>query len=118
MVDVVAQQSTVIGTLGTAVSVGASLLSVALVVITWAVRRQGREAKEARLLRDTNLAALRWHYKISTLAALRGWDTDPQWPDTPRELTAEFLTGAAEQDPAGGIVQLAEAVEKLREGKS
>jgi hypothetical protein len=109
-------QAAGIGTLGTIVSVLSGVVSVVLVGVTWYVRRQGKEAKESRQLKDTNIAALRWHYRVSTLAAVRGWDADPAWPETPRELTLEYLLGQAEQDPASNLVQLAEAAKDLRKG--
>jgi hypothetical protein len=92
-----------------------TVATVLLAVAAWVVRRQSREAREARKLRETNLAALRWHYRVSTLAALRGWDEDPQWPATPREMTADYLADAGE-DPAGPIAQLAEAAKELGGG--
>lgn len=112
----VAQQASGIGALGTVVSALSGVVAVMLVVVTWYVRRQSKEAREARQLKETNLSALRWHYRVSTLAALRGWDTDPAWPATPRELTVEYLLGQAEQDPASNLVQLAEAAQELRKG--
>lgn len=114
----VAQAASSVGTLGAVVSGLAGVLSVVLVVVTWYVRRQGKEAKEARQLKETNIAALRWHYRVSTLAAARGWDADPMWPATPRELTVEYLLGQAEQDPASNLVQLAEAAQEFRKGSA
>jgi hypothetical protein len=102
--------------IGLYVQVGSALLFVLLAVAAWLARQQGREAKERRQIRDTNLAAMRWYYRVSTLAALRGWDTDPAWPVTPKELTAEYLAGATDQDPAGAIAQLAQAAQELGKG--
>lgn len=104
-----------VGAIGAWAAALSTVATVVLAVVAWVVRRQSREAREARKLRETNLAALRWHYRVSTLAALRGWDLDSQWPSTPREMTAEYLADAGE-DPAGPIAQLAEAAKELGGG--
>jgi hypothetical protein len=112
--DALAQAGSVIGPLGTLVSSLSAVLSVILIGITWWVRRQSREAKDARELKATNIAALRWYYQVSVLAATRGWDTDPAWPAIPKEMTPEFLTGRAEQSESSTLTQLAEMAESLR----
>lgn len=114
-----AQQPGTIGAVGTVVSSVTAVLAVVLMAASWVVKRQGREARDARLLRQTNLAALRWYYRVSAVAAVNGWDTHPAWPDTPKELTAEFLAGQAQQqqaDPGSALALLADAAESMRKG--
>lgn len=111
----VAQAAGLIGPLGTLVSAVAGVLAVLLTVVTWWVRRQSAEARDARKLRDTNLAALRWYYRVSAVAAIKGWDTDPAWPKVPKEMTAEYLAEQTQEDPAGPLAQLAEAAKELRQ---
>lgn len=103
-------------TLETLAKAGSGLLMAVLAALAWVVRRQSSAAKAARRTESTNVAAFRWHYRVTGLAALRGWDQDPAWPPTPREMTAEYLAGEAGEDPASPITALAQAAQDLTKG--
>lgn len=107
-----------VGEIGALASGLSAVLLVVLSVVAWVVRRQSKEAKEARRLKETNLAALRWYYKVSALAAIRGWDSDAAWPAIPREMTAEYLLDQAQDDPAGPIAELAQAAQEIRKDQA
>lgn len=72
--------------------------SVIVTVVAFLVRRMSQERRDLRDMQSINVAQARYLYKIEYLAASRGWDTQPGWPDKPKELTPEYLAGKAETD--------------------
>lgn len=95
-------------------SLGSGLLVLVLTSLGWLFRRQSREAREARKVEGTATAGLRLWRQVQQLAAIRGWDQDPHWPSTPKEMTLEYLFDQAEE-PGGHMEKLAETVQKITE---
>lgn len=98
---------TVVGSL---VSIGSTVMFVILSVATLIARRRGREARDLREVRELNLAMARWQYQVEMLAARRGWDADPEWPDKPPELTVDGMSGLAVADDNNEMLEYARAV--------
>jgi hypothetical protein len=71
-------------------------ITVILSVVMYLVGRTSRQNRHLRDVRETSIVQARRLYAIEHLAARRGWDQDPDWPQTPRELTPEYLAGRAE----------------------
>jgi hypothetical protein len=106
-----------VGSLGTYVSAGSILLVMLISALGYIWRRQGKEARHARRTRETNIASLTWHYQVQALAAIRGWNSDPAWPKTPYEMTAEYIAGIAKEDSderAAELAGIAEALGKVK----
>jgi len=97
---------------GTLVSIISTLLFIVLSVAAFLVRRAGKESKETRELREQNVAFWRYKYRVDTLAARRGWDTDSEWPPTPRELTAEYLAERAASADNADVLEFAERLRR------
>jgi hypothetical protein len=100
---------------------GGFALSVAgfiIGVIALRAKRKDREVTELREAQDTNVALFRWRYRVSTLAAQRGWDMDPDWPPLPLEATAEYLRGKAKASDNRELEGLLDLVTKLTKGDS
>jgi hypothetical protein len=98
------------------VSLGSGLLLVVLTAVGWVVRRQGKEAREARKTAATAAAGLRLWRQMETLGAVKGWDQDPLWPKTPQEMTLEYLFDQA-KEPGGYIAQLAKQAQEITKDK-
>jgi hypothetical protein len=99
-----------VGELSGLVASMAGAASVILSAAALIVRRMSKERTDLRDAQTLSVAQARFLFKIELLAARRGWDTDPQWPARPRELTPEYLEGKAEAD---GNPELTKFIELL-----
>lgn len=96
-------------TTGALVSGLSALLFVILALLTFRSRRSSNEARDLRAVRATNVAALRWAYRVQVLAAVRGWELPP----IPKEMTPEYLAGKAEGEGNPELAQLAQLASGL-----
>jgi hypothetical protein len=94
-----------------------AVASFVIGVIGLRAKRKDREVNELREAQDTNVALFRWRYRVSTLAAHRGWDMDPDWPPLPLEATAEYLRGKAKASDNRELEGLLDLVTKLTKGE-
>lgn len=97
-------------------SLGLGLMVPVLTLVLWIVRRQGKEARDARRATASVAAATRWQRQVLTLAAAEGFDQHPLWPAVPKEMTLEYLMDAPE-DPASPLSQLAATLQEMTKGK-
>lgn len=98
-----------VGELSGLVASMAGAASVILSAIALVVRRMSKERSDLREVQTLSIAQARYLFKIELLAAQHGWDTDPQWPDKPKELSPESLERKAE----AGNPELAKLAELL-----
>jgi hypothetical protein len=97
-------------TIGTLISGLAALLFIILALVTFRARRADRKAGNLAAVRETNVAALEWAYKVRSLAAIHG----ANWlPALPKEMTPEYLTGKAEGESNPELAQLADFAAKM-----
>jgi hypothetical protein len=92
------------------------IASFVIGVIALRAKRKDRQVVELREAQDTSVALFRWKYRVTTLAAQRGWDTDPDWPPLPLEATAEYLRGRIKASDNQEIKELLDLVTKLTKG--
>lgn len=86
-------------------------------VIALRAKRKDRQVIELREAQDTSVALHRWKYAVSTLAARRGWDNDPEWPALPLEATTEYLRGRVKASDNQELQGLLDLVTKLTKGE-
>lgn len=99
-------------TLGTLVSGLAALLFIVFTLATFRARRSDRKAQNLAAIRETNIAAVAWAYRVRALAAANGWELPP----LPREMTPEYLAGKASDDANPELEMLAKLATGLVPG--
>jgi hypothetical protein len=98
--------------IGPIISGLAAVLFLLLSVLTFRARRADKRAVNLAAVRDTNVAALAWAYRVRALAAINGWEIPP----IPKEMTPEYLAGKAEGDSNPELAQLAQLAGQLLPG--
>jgi hypothetical protein len=99
----------VINSIGPIISALAAVLFLIFAVVTFRARRADKRSANLAAIRDTNVAALDWAYRVRALAAVHGWELPP----LPREMTPEYLAGKAEGDSNPELANLAQMITGL-----
>lgn len=99
--------------IGSIISGLAAILFVIFSVITFRARRADKRSSNLAAVRETNVAALSWAYRVRVVAAANGWDLPP----IPKEMTAEYLAGRAEGDSNPELAMLAQIAQQAVAGE-
>lgn len=102
---------TVLGLAGSLLFGGATFIVSVLAMRT---RRKDKEAVDAREAAELGIVMLRWSTKVRRLAALHGWDQEPEWPPLPEEATPEYLRGRASASDNSELEKFVEIAQKLQ----
>lgn len=98
-----------INSVGPVISALAAVLFLIFAIVTFRARRADKRSANLAAIRDTNVAALDWAYRVRALAAVHGWELPPM----PREMTPEYLAGKAEGDANPELTNLAQMITGL-----
>jgi hypothetical protein len=93
-----------------------ALVSVVLAIIGFRAKRKDAQVQDLIQVRDLHVISERWRYRVQVLAASRGWDTDPDWPATPIQLTAEFQRAQAKVTDNHEVLDVLDRLGKLTKG--